>query len=647
MNITDIFSQNRISSDISPDAIGGSPSSNSKTNQNIALTNQLKGMQSGDTLKGTLVAKDGSTVTISLGENKEFTARLDNTMNLEVGKPITLEVRSNGDSLVLSPLFQNTANTLTTTNALTMAGIPVNDRSMNLVNMMMKEGLPIGKNNLLSAYSALNNLNGSSISSVVDLQRLSLPLTQENIESYSRYQNLSYEIESGMEEVAIKVGDAILGLVDKDLETAGKVFSHVLDLASDIGNVDDFSNMETLRASENGNEDNSLISQIEQNPANEASDVLLEALKALEEAGQAKEAVLPNDDPASKALALLKAFQNNESEPFVDDKTLDDKGETQNIQATQDESSSKFTPGLNQIGSNLSPEAFQELKDSLVNLLKNEPSVNLNPMKEQANELNYPSDTGVNKELSNLFKDVKTILDTAINSKNYDTLKSILTNDKLQSSVFSALKATWSIKPEDVARKEQVDHLYQRLNSQLVSLEHVLNENGLKNSDAMQATSNMSHQLDFMNQLNQMYSFVQLPIRLSDDRNAHGDLYVYSNGKKLSSNDGKVSALLHLDMENLGPVDVYVTLDTNQGNKVNTQFTVADDETLDLINEHIDELTARLEKRGYSMTCKMHVKNDDSGDEDSSATTSGLGLNPFLQESSGVKLAHYSFDVRT
>ena len=39
--------------------------------------------------------------------------------------------------------------------------------------------------------------------------------------------------------------------------------------------------------------------------------------------------------------------------------------------------------------------------------------------------------------------------------------------------------------------------------------------------------------------------------------------------------DGNVSALLHLDMENLGPMDVYVAM---QNNRVNTHFYMQDDD---------------------------------------------------------------------
>lgn len=99
-----------------------------------------------------------------------------------------------------------------------------------------------------------------------------------------------------------------------------------------------------------------------------------------------------------------------------------------------------------------------------------------------------------------------------------------------------------------------------------------------------------------------------------------------------------MSALLHLDMEHLGPLDVYVTMKDKQ---VATNFTVADDEILTLIEEHIDILNQRLEGRGYSLKAQMHVKEMDDGEEDSSIMQTLLS-----QQRNISVLSRTSFDMR-
>jgi hypothetical protein len=119
-----------------------------------------------------------------------------------------------------------------------------------------------------------------------------------------------------------------------------------------------------------------------------------------------------------------------------------------------------------------------------------------------------------------------------------------------------------------------------------------------------------------------------------NSQNAHGDLYVYQNKHRKLSEDGSVSAVLHLDMENLGPVDVFVKLlDT----KVTTNFYVMDDSTLSLINENIHILDERLEKRGYSLQVNLKLHDDDDGQD--------AALDEMLSVSRTTILSTASFDA--
>ena len=62
-----------------------------------------------------------------------------------------------------------------------------------------------------------------------------------------------------------------------------------------------------------------------------------------------------------------------------------------------------------------------------------------------------------------------------------------------------------------------------------------------------------------MNQLNHMQTYLQLPLKMNGKRE-NGDLYVYTNKKSLAKKDGNVSALLHLDMQFLGALDVMISM---------------------------------------------------------------------------------------
>ena len=71
-----------------------------------------------------------------------------------------------------------------------------------------------------------------------------------------------------------------------------------------------------------------------------------------------------------------------------------------------------------------------------------------------------------------------------------------------------------------------------------------------------------------------------------------------------------ISAMLHLDMDNLKSMDIYVNL--SGGNNVSTNFVLETEELLDFVYQHIDRLNARLEKLGYNTHFEMKVAADSS-----------------------------------
>ena len=140
-----------------------------------------------------------------------------------------------------------------------------------------------------------------------------------------------------------------------------------------------------------------------------------------------------------------------------------------------------------------------------------------------------------------------------------------------------------------------------------------------------------------MNQMNNIYQYVQLPLKMNGSE-ATGDLFVYTDKKSLARKDGNVSALLHLDMNNLGPLDVYASI--TPGNNVYTKFYLQDDDTLDFIEANIHILNERLESRGYNMKCEASTKDSLNKDKLFDSTTAPSN-NPNMS-----KIMKYSFDMK-
>ncbi len=193
----------------------------------------------------------------------------------------------------------------------------------------------------------------------------------------------------------------------------------------------------------------------------------------------------------------------------------------------------------------------------------------------------------------------------------------------------------WLIEPRDVADPHKVEQLYERIREQSMRLNEAIQTAGKGDLPVARSVQNLQNNVDFMNQMNHMFAYIQLPLKLAGN-NAHGDLYVYTNKKNLAAKDGNVSALLHLDMEHLGALDVYVAM---QQNKVSTNFTLQDESALDLIEQHISLLDERLTKRGYALKAQFQIKEDEEQE-------GGIMQKILDQEKNISVLSRTSFDMR-
>lgn len=195
------------------------------------------------------------------------------------------------------------------------------------------------------------------------------------------------------------------------------------------------------------------------------------------------------------------------------------------------------------------------------------------------------------------------------------------------------LSGEWTIRPESFADKEEVKNFYQKIKNQAGQMQEAFAAAGKAEMPAGQALQQMNQNLQFMENINQMFPYLQIPLKASME-NAHGELYVYQKKKGKVSEDGSSSALLHLEMEHLGNMDIYVKMkDFN----VSTQFTLANESVLDFLAEHIHVLNERLEKKGYHMQSEMKYKEEK--EENVISRIRGI-------EESDTVISYTAFDVR-
>ncbi len=559
--------------------------------QNNSIVNrQIRAMVPGQTIQGELIARNGNEVQIRVSDDMVLKAKLDQSMNLEVGKTMIFEVKNNGQALVLSPLYENTATDANVLKALDMASLPVNQDTIAMTELMMRVGLSIDRTSLQQVFRESNVFAGADISNIVDLHKLGMPVNESNLAQVESYKNLSHQLVNSLNNCLEALPDTIQGMLQSgDMQGAARLYQELFHMIQELPGEELAVNLD-VNSSLAGNAAGEVLLGERVAAANAEVQGNAVALNAVVNQSTAS-AAMPTAEDALLQLLSEKAFAQQE---VMQNAMQTIKGEVDNAFLQK-----------------MSGNTQAALAKEIVSLLEQKPQPEL----------------------------FQKVVQHGLMYKASGLLQAVLGSKELQGFLQEKLQTLWTIRPDQVADAEQVEELYSRLNRQLRGLSQALENVNQNGSEVYRAVNNLTQNLDFLQQLNQTYAYVQLPLRLQQGNQAHGELFVYTNKKNLAARDGQISALLHLDMENLGPVDVYVAM---QNERVSTKFYVQDDDMLDFLMDHIDILTERLKQRGYDCSCEMKVRETEEKTNGQNSAVQQL-----LRKGSQVPIVQYAFDVRT
>lgn len=558
----------RTTTRVTEDAGASQTSGNQSAAGTAGRTNTaiLEGMAPGQTVQGTIVSLDGEEIQLLLGEGQTIRAQVDESMNLQVGQKLLFTVMGNSSSQVrLSPLFFNMEQGLNAQKALDDAGLPGTGENLTMVNAMMKEGMPIDKESLLHMSRTMTAYPEEPVMNLVQMTRIGMPITTENLEQFAQYKNLEHKLVEGMETVLNELSATYTEIADRfGADRAGAFYQALLDTF-------------------------------------------------LPEAGAAG---IPEEAIPQEGL--------------VENGELPDTRVTVDGTVVQPEAAGRESGGTAAVSNDGESQNLQPRSPQLQEVLSKEEQNQLNRL--LGKEMGETDGTATVQDTLQLIRQL-----AQKGSLSTRQLHEFYINPAFSKLLNAQIDSQWLLKPQDTENGKNVIQLYERLRSQTQKLEDALTPFVKEDSAVMKSVTNLKENVEFMNQLNQMFTYVQLPLKMGKF-NAHGDLYVYTNKRNLAKKDGQVSALLHLDMEHLGQMDVYVAM-ANQ--KVSTKFYLQDEETIDFLAAHIDKLDASLAKRGYQMHSELIQKEHP---EKETAV-----IEEILKENRNVMstgVAAYSFDMK-
>lgn len=636
----------------------------------------LKELTPGKVFAGEVVSVGKDRVLLRLDNGQTIQAGVSGNIQLTEGQMLAFLVKSNtGKQLAIKPMFDVNVQNSSILKAIQNAGIPVNSKNAELINLLMKEQMPIDKESIVKFLRQMALHPNTDVKTLVQLQKMGLPATVENITRFESYQNHEYRLSQEVSNVATdiskllggdtneqknpidvfgKIADIVFPESEETLDSIkaslGKTAYESRQTASLQGGPVLYDNLKSESMLQNNGENLTNVQKqalenietvVERFQGQEVEmEHIVESLKNLNEEAEGIVRLLEENtktnnpssqkqDMMSKLFAAFEMYETAEKSMEAA-KTAVNSSEYQLPEESQASQGKNALPETG-IQANLSEngrfELAQKLQKAGGDIIL---SLQVRAGEIQPKELVHTVQQMV-QELQQTMQQAGTT-ETMQFQEKMTAVRELLQSDEFQTVLKSAIEEQLLLKPEQL-NKENVKEYYERLSQKMNQFTEMIQQMGKEDASAMKHTTAIRQNVEYMNQLNQLYSYVQLPVKLTN-QNAHSELYVLTNKKRLGEKGGAFTALLHLDMEVLGSMDVYITMEKK---KVSAKFYLQREDIAEFMESHSEPLIKQLEEKGFLVKAGFEKKPEEKD---------------MVEEFTGGQkdeqvMSKYSFDIRT
>ena len=535
------------------------------------LVSTVGELSAGSVFEGTVNGVKGGKVTLALGNGQVITARLDGKVDIKPGTAMFFQVKENdGQTVAIRPYSgAGSVGNPILLDALTSAQVPVTDRALLMADAMMQEGMSINRENILAMLKYVNANPNANVQTIVQMVKLGLPVTEIMASQYESYLSGNHALVGELELAVNQLSEALAdGALSK--EEALALYAKITDIFFGEGaHSEGKLPMEGMAGAQT---DHPLADGMGQQGAGAVP----------------KNGAVQNGGVGALGTgggnAALGAFLSEEQLEFLG-KAL------QNIPVLAGDEI-LFLAGAD-------GEIF-------VDTMQADEALLAQMTGQTEGETNGPAaGMAFNKELTaaEFLQALKSALLRG-DGESFAGLQKLFGGKEFQLLLREAVKEQWLLKPEELKDGKRLTGLYEKLERQIGQLEATMRAAGLTQNSLLHTAAEIRGNIEFMNQINQIYHYVQLPLKMSG-QSANGELYVYTNKKQQDGQEGEFSAFLHLDMENLGATDVSVRM---QEKKVRTNFYFDNDAAYRLVEMHLPVLEKRLKNKGYE--CTITIANE-------------------------------------
>ena len=599
-----------------------------KMSQSQSLTGTPQdSLKEGEIFEGSVNSIDNGKVTIGLANGQTMTARLDAGVNLMEGQSVFFQVKSNDGNLIqIRPVSLGSLDANPTLlKALDMANIAATERTINMVNSMMQNSLSISPENLAAMNRAMINNPGVDPQTLVTMSKYGMEMSPENVSMFQNYANDKALIIDNFDTISEMLPELMSSkeVSASDIININNSIREIFipEVASEEAQVNQTQvqgEIQQANASIDATASNTANANQTQNAVTNPQ-IVAEAKDGVINNAQGEVINLVNPEGNSEQAALAKGA-------VPESEIIQESRETINQQTiiTENEAS-------NQVLNSFAGEKQISSFNTLLNSLPDFPKDNLQIFGEDGT---LRSDADINqvfKEITDYFNNHPDI--------PKETLNDIIREPLYKGILKNIIANSFAMEPKDITKPGEISKLYERVLKQTEALERLIASFSGKAAETIKnQTSEIRQNINFMNSANEMYNFVQIPLKMYN-QNTDSMLYVRQNKKSSYEAGEEITAFLHFDMEHLGSTDVFIRL---KENNVGCKWNLASEESMKLIEDNLDILTARLEAKGFSVKSEVTC-----GEPKTSFVEDFLGAPPVSTEDKPEGLVHrYSFDMR-
>lgn len=600
---------------ISSNAVQNNLSGSNQTNaparsRTIRQGSSTISITEGQTLKGVVSDIHGDAITLSMEDGTSFTGKLADANQYSIGQQAAFKVTSL-DANTIYMKAMNEAYLLdmddTIAQALEEANLPKTSRNFEVVKSLLKNQQSISRENIMNSIRLCARFPEADVNSIITMKRLNMPMTDDSIKQFTNYQNQTHQLLYKMDSLTDSINELMVNVSTTEPESIKEATSKLINIA--LMGDPSFEELALKEADAKSLLGSNPIVDATGNPVVDANgNPVVDA--------NGNPVVDANGNPIVDANSAQDA--TNQTKPLLDEngnQVLDKDGnpvfisENEQAEGAQGRLQKVFDFFNNRVFGtnekiNSSNQTTQFIHEQTGYFMDSEARSELT---------NSLSELGLSDELLQAAKngtatarDLLAAIGDELKNLSNEQVAKLVQSKGFQALTKNQFMSDWTISPEALKENLEIDETYSKMyhtfknlsdfSSQILGKENAAN--------VTLAANDMSENLNFMKVLNETFQYIQLPLKLQN-QNAHGDLYVMTRKESLKKNPNNLKVLLHLDMDNLGTLDVQIS---KENTSVSTKFFLSDEDVLALFKNNIDTLGDAINEQGYAFTNEVSLK---------------------------------------